>query len=351
MVTVPFMAPRDMTITAIIAGLMLPWHVPDRLAVRGRPHDEPNQEVVVIATEWPTPYWPSFGADIGRAEHERLHIERCCTDYLLAAGAPLYDRLDRGADPPDFIATMRDGSTTGIDVTQLLTSRRIMAQAQFERIRAAMMRQPRDRIAKLRGHHIYLWFPTDKGIGLPQRAEQEVEDVVNALCIYEPDTSWLETEDGTLASLGHREADIQDTESGCRFYAADFRNAFPATEFYMRTGFELSLAFQTQHAIDDAWVELARLVEQKDKPTIQNLIVTVGGPNRRGLAYPSSQLLFNLALETGLPALAPKHLEEVIVHSWGTGLVVQAYPPRDEAYGPTYGGYAGSHLPMVVDEP
>ena len=348
LVTLPFVAPVSMEDPSPVPPVMLPWQVSERTGIWGKVKDA-DEEVVVIVGEWPIPYWPSFGGEVARADHERLHIERCFTDYLLATGKACYDSLAEGPDPPDFIATALDGSTTGIDATQLTSSRRIMAEAQFERIRAAMIRQPRDRLAKLRGHQIYIWFETEEGTGLPRtRKPEEVDEVVKALCEYEPATSWLQAaEDGGFPDFSTREADIQETGSNCRFYAVDFRDAFPATDFYMRTGFELALGFQTLHAIDDAWTELARLVEQKDKRAIQNLIVTVGGPNRRGLAYPSSLVLFNAAMaHVGLPRLAPKHLEEVIVHSWGSGTVTQVYPGPAKVFGPLYQGYVPPFLVM-----
>src|SRR5438105_251802 len=102
-VTVPFVAPANMK-ASFLVGPMLPWQVPDRWAIRGKPADSPK-EIVSIISEWPTPYWTSFGTQVSRSDHERLHIERCCTDYLLATGSPLYNTLARGTDPPDFIAT------------------------------------------------------------------------------------------------------------------------------------------------------------------------------------------------------------------------------------------------------
>jgi hypothetical protein len=344
-VTLPIIPPVDMTVTAL-ASRLLPWQMPGLWAIRGRPADDPTKEIVSISFEWPIPHWASFSNEVAKEALERLHIERCCTDHLLAHGQPLYTRLDRGDDPPDFVAAMPDGTSTALDATQLRTSARLAAQGQFERIRTAMLEQPRDRIAQLAGHQVYLWFATERGLGLPNRTAGATDEVVDALCAYTPDTSWLLAQADAEGIGTFTESDIQDA-AGCQFYAADFREAVPATEFCARTGFELALGFQTTHGMDAAWIELARLVEQKDKPEIQTLIVSVGAPNRRGIAYPSEEFLLDLALQTGLPEIAPNHLESVIVHSWTTGRAIQVYPTPARATGPVYAGHAVDHYPLA----
>jgi hypothetical protein len=195
---------------------------------------------------------------------------------------------------------------------------------------------------------LYLWFQTEAGIGLPHRKADAVTEIIKTLRAYQPDTSWTHLPP-IVEEMPERfdKIDMQTTDSGCTFYAAELLEAIPSTMFFERTGFEMALAFQTEHNMDSAWTELARLVERHDKPEIQHLVVTVGGPNRRGLAYPSEAALMELALATGIPKLAPQHITSVILHSWGDGRLIRVYPAPITQTPLLYpGGYIVPHFSL-----
>jgi hypothetical protein len=344
----PIFGRQGMVITELLFGAMLPWHSPTWFGARAHWADDPQGQMAVVTFEWPVPHLAVMGDELSKDMIERLHLERYGTDCLFATGASPYQTLTQGGNPPDFTATMQDGSTVAVDATQLTASGRIAAQAQFERIRRAVLAEPRDKFAHLRGHMLYLWFPTDAGLGLPHRADGAVIEIIEALCAYRPDTSWTDLPpivEEMPARLG--ETDMQTTDSGCTFYAAKFLEAVPSTMFLQRTGFEMALAFQTEHKIDSAWTELARLVERHDKPEIQHLVVTVGGPNRRGLVYPSEEALMHLALATGLPELAPRHISSVVLHAWGSGQLIRVHPAPVVQTPVLYsGGYVVPHFSL-----
>ena len=338
-----------MTLTALFIGGLLPWQSPSLFGAHGHPPDDPERITATIAYEWPLPHWTVIGDELPKDAVEQLHLDRYCTDRLLSTGQLPYASLVPGRNPPDFVATTADGATLGVDATQLTASGRFAAQAEFERIRRAVLAEPRVDFAHLRGHMLYLWFRTGTEFGLPHRGHQAVQQVVSALRTYVPDTSWTEmppVAEGMPDQLGV--TDMQTTDSGCTFYAAELRAAVPGTTFFARTGFEMALAYQTEHAADAAWIELARLVKRHDKPEIQHLVVTVGGPNRRGLAYPSEGLLLDMALATGAPSLSPEHIQSVVLHSWSDGRVIEVHPGPGGATPPLYpGGYSVSNLSLL----
>jgi hypothetical protein len=145
------------------------------------------------------------------------------------------------------------------------------------------------------------------------------------------------------------DTDVQSTTSGCKFYAVEFRTATPASAFFTEAGFELVLAFQSTHPQDASWLELRRLVDRHDKPEIEELVITVGGPKSNGLAYPSETLLFDAALEIGIPQLQPEpdHLSRIVLHSWGDGRLIQIYP-EPVVWPPLYqGGYVAPHYSLA----
>jgi hypothetical protein len=341
------MARANMTLTGMFVGPVLPWGVPALFGARGKLAEGPPSEVAIAVFEWPVPHWDVIGDPLAKETVERLHLERYRTDRLLATGEMPYETLDVGDDPPDFVAP-QDDSRIGVDATQLTASGRIGAQAQFERIRRAVLAAPRADFTHLRGHLLYLWFRDAAGLGLPHREAEAVAEVVAALHEYRPDTSWTAVSpiiDGLPDQLG--ETDMQTTTSGCTFYAVELQGAVPSSQFFGVTGFEMALAFQTEHPVETAWSELSRLVDRHDKPEIDHLIVTVGGPNRRGLSYPSEAMLLDVALESGLPELAPRHLSKVVIHSWTDGRIFEVFPQTAISPSLYVGGYIAPHYSLL----
>jgi hypothetical protein len=332
-------------------GSVLPWQTLSAMALHGHPESKPEEAELIVAFEWPIPYWTVVDGAMSKEAIERLHLERYCTDRLYAEGNLPYAQLNPGENPPDFVADLADGSTAAVDATQLAVAGRIEAQAQFEQIAAAVLQAPRRDFAHLRGHFLYIWFSQPLGDGRPHRSAKSIGEVVDALREYEPDTSWTEADTSALPEQ-LPETDIQSTASGCTFYAVELRNAVPASAFFAETGFELVLAFQSVHPQDAAWLELRRLVDRHDKPEINDLVVTIGGPKHNGLAYPSETLLFDAALEFGIPQLRPKpkHLSRVVLHSWEDGRIIEIYP-KPVVWPPLYqGGYVAPHYSAAAPE-
>lgn len=344
----PMLARANVTYTGGFVGPILPWQAPALFGAHAHPRDDPAAERLVIINEWPIPHWAVIGDRLPKEAVERMHLDRYFTDHLLATGELPYVSLAGGSDPPDFRAVDRDGTALGVDATRLAVSNRIGAQEEFERIRRAVLAQPRLDVAHLAGHLIYVWLTDDTGdIRLPHRKPQQVQEVVDALRDYIPDVSW--TKDPQVVrgeQLG--DTDIRSTPSGCTFYAAELVGAAPSTQFFAATGFELALAFQSEHAHDAAWAELSRLVAKHDKAEIDHLIVTVAGPNERGLSYPSESLLLDAALHAGLPRLSPEHLSRVVLHSWTDGRIITLHP-EPSLRAPLYpGGYFSPHYSLIA---
>jgi hypothetical protein len=345
---VPIHIKTPWTATGSWVGPFLPWNTLSVVAMQGHPNSDPEAMELLVAFEWPIPYWTVMDGPMNKEAVERLHLERYCTDRLLAGGQLPYTQLNRGGNPPDFEAELPGAANLAVDATQLTVADRIAAQAQFERVTAAVLAAPRRDFAHLRGHFLYLWFSQPEGDGRPHRNSEAVDGIVAALREYEPDTSWTERDTSGLPEQ-MPETDLQSTSSGCNFYAVKLRNAVPASAFFAEMGFELVLAYQSTHRQDAAWLELRRLVDRHDKPEIDHLVVTVGGPKSNGLAYPSETLLFDAALALGVPSLRPepKHLSKVVLHSWGDGRILDIYP-EPVIWPPLYqGGYVAPHYSMT----
>lgn len=113
-------------------------------------------------------------------------------------------------------------------------------------------------------------------------------------------------------------------------------------------GFDIALAYTTLITADEAWHELQRLVDAHDRPGVDVLLVTAGGPDSAGNVFPAEEVLVSFLLEhpTGL-AVAPKNIKSVVLHSWGTGQAATLHPSVERLFGPVYAAMVPAHHPFA----
>jgi hypothetical protein len=157
---------------------------------------------------------------IAKNQLEILHIQQFETDYAIALGERLYEKIAAGADPPDFIAATPNGER-GIDCVQFTVPHRREANAQAERIRRTLFEAGPDRFSHLRGLLVYVWVgPEQAGAELPLRRtnHQELLDQLAAFR-FAPGS-------GTIYGAGvptqAPELSIEYTKAGWGLYATPF---------------------------------------------------------------------------------------------------------------------------------
>ncbi len=113
---------------------------------------------------------------------------------------------------------------------------------------------------------------------------------------------------------------------GTMFYAMPMQRAVPSSLFYLRTGFEIGMAYSTTDNAHAIWQELIRVVREHDHHMIDYLLITVGGPDRDGFTFPAESYLTEAALQMPEPLKDLRHLSRVSLHFWTTDLVVELHP-------------------------
>jgi hypothetical protein len=236
-----------------------------------------------------------------------------------------------------------------------LTSRRSTNGA-FQVIRNAILNEPRERFAHLGGHVVYMWFgggQNDLSLPPSPRSTGDLKAVIDALADYQinPEAFAYRTdsvEDGPPENLSGANVEFNQDLPGSTFYAMPMQGAAPATLFFMRTGFEIGMAFSTTEEVDKVWSELGRVVHEHDKSSIDHLLVTVGGPNKDGYAFPAEDYLARVAVETPQPLPPMRHLKRVVLHFWQSGQIVELLP-EFHAHPPVYPGqYACAYHSATV---
>jgi hypothetical protein len=337
---------------AAISAAILPWGPPRFMALTGTATAD-NAEIAAITGEWPATA-PSPVRDIEKQELERLHIDQFCTDHLLATGVLPYVKIgavSAGQDPPDFNVVRADGSSAGVECTQFAIEAQRHAHALFDGIRRAVLAADRARFTHLAGATVFMWFRADDGRpSLPPRAsDQEAANaVVEGLAEYKFDPDATKVPGGDLPQQAP-DIGITNTKFGCGFYAVPMVGAAPATSFFAATGFELALSFQLTYRQEEIRTALVDAVAAKDRPESDELLITVGGPDSHGLTFTSEFFLLDFMLRAGDPMIPPpNHLSRVLVHVWGTGMVVQLCPSFVVVSTGPYAGLTPSHFPSAA---
>lgn len=110
------------------------------------------------------------------------------------------------------------------------------------------------------------------------------------------------------------------------FYAMPMQRAVPCSMFFLRTGFEIGMAYSTTDTTTTIWQELLRVVRDHDQNRIDHLLITVGGPDQDGFMFPAESYLIDTALNMPEPLTDLHHLSRVSLHFWPNGRIVELYP-------------------------
>lgn len=341
----PFRVNVDMDLRNLV-HYPLPWGSIGGMAARGVLTGHPSAQHLALGYEWPVPVL-GFDEPVTKERLEALHLSRYCTDRLVASGSLPYRAIERGGHvmrAPDFTAVDTVGKTMNIDCVQYAIAKRRHVVASFEKIKRTVLDVPRERFARLRGSNVYMWFE-DKS-SLPHRTtdHRAIDEIIEALAAIEPDFTHFRQPYANPPAVAP-DFGIVRTSYGAAMYAAPMRFAFPATTFFLRTGFEMGVGYTTDHDAESEFATIKKLIDDHDKPEIDDLIISVAAPNRSGLAFNSEDLCVSFAIDIADTGVAPVHLSCIHVHSWYTGRIIELWPrDRHEVQAAIF---AGPQIPAL----
>jgi hypothetical protein len=238
----------------------------------------------------------------------------------------------------------------GIDCIQFADRHRRTIHGLFRTVRGAIA----DRVSTL-GHLagllLYTWVYPEHAHQLrlpPKRTDAKaIEELIAQLEQYRFDPSANRVSpSGPLPDQVHVSG-FSATHHGAVLFASPLTVAFPLSDLWCRGGFEIGFVYPVRYTAQSIWEELAQAVIQHDKPEIDQLVVSVGAPDRGGLIFPGDEVVFRFMLDSApRPRIELKNVKRVIAHSWATGRIEQLYPERlvlSPGYSP---GLLPSHHPL-----
>lgn len=345
---VPVRVPDGATIDAITV-LPLPWTASAATALTGATAD--GLPMLAIGAEWPMS-WLRTIEPLPKFHLELLHLRRFSTDQAVATGHHAFSDIQQGNDPPDA-TVLTDTGRIGMECTALTVADRRGAHSLFLKLREHIQKTDGVHFAKLAGHVIYVWFRDadllDGPPILPHRRSDAgaLGALVRALAEYTPDDAAIQQPPGQEASETLT-MPLADTDEGARFYATPLTGGAPGSMMYALAGFDIGLAYSTVLTAADAWGEVQRLVDGHDKPGVDHLLITAGGPDAKGNIFPAEEAVAAFLLEhpIGLSKV-PTHIDRVVLHSWATGQATLLSPDVQPLFGPLYQTITPMHHPFA----
>lgn len=98
-------------------------------------------------------------------------------------------------------------------------------------------------------------------------------------------------------------------------------------KFVGATGFSCDLNMASVVTQGDVRSEFLRAVHKHDAPHVDELLLTVGGPDRDGYTYPSEEMFGALLASEMDLSIEAQHIRRVTVHTWGSGSIID-FPVR-----------------------
>jgi hypothetical protein len=344
---VPMAVPLGMQYSAMLV-VPLPWGTPAFLGAVGT-MVATGEPAMSVAMESPIG-WARLPAGMSDFQLESLYLRRFSADQRIAIGTHAFAEVLEGEDPPDAIV-QTDSGPLGVESTALTLPGNGLrgVHSLFNRLRLNLGTLNPVAFTKLAGHVVYIWFEQDDVPAAgrpPKKSDQETLDALAyALAAYEPRIE-------ELRAVGDRIPEQApelplDEVGGAKFYAMPLLGAAPTSGMFMMAGFEIGLAYSALFTAKDAWAELQRRVTQHDKPGVEQLLITAGGPDKNGIIYTAEEVLAVFALDNPDAISPTEHIKSVVLHCWGTGQATQLYPTIAPVFSGPYTGYEPPHHPLV----
>lgn len=284
---------------------------------------ETQEPLFAIVQEQPT-VWKEL-RDATKEQREQAQVERFLRDYQRATSQKFAESVARPGEHPDFIAQHRDGSTTGLECTQLVYGDRLAAWRDIESLKNGLMNEDQRRFRHLKGLSVHLIVETPNQ--MPPRGTEGVREVAAALEHFVP---------GRI-HWGDGPADYAQLPPDTVQWTPDKRYGVTArpltqrdelTPFIDRCRFEVAVNIQTEVLASEGWAQFQARVDDKDLPGADAVLVSCGAPVHGGLSFPSDELAAETialsASDRGLKSTV--HVRAVYLHAWDTERLLRFTP-------------------------
>jgi hypothetical protein len=264
-----------------------------------------------------------FPESVSKEVLERFQVETFRTDYLLRCGEVPFNEVQRSSDPPDFKVATAGGSER-LDCAALADEHRRVSYRLMDHLRRRLIAGAGDRdFSGIAGCLLSMWFGTTLSELPPKRWDDAVvQPLLDAMASCQVDRERLARLTEEIARRGFPEvmppviATGQTADGRAGFVANPLLGPLEGIRFSTGLGFEVELHRPSEVTATRARESFDRVVNSHDRPEIDHLLVTAGGPDRNGYLYPGEEALGAFLVKDESLVARAQHLRKVTVHLW-----------------------------------
>lgn len=289
---------------------------------------EDGERTIILAMEQPERL-ASFPERVDKNVLERFHLERFRSDYLLRNGTVPFNSVQDGGDPPDFIVS-NDHGVSGLDCVVMAQQQRRTAYQLLAHLEQRLDAVSGDRdFSGVAGCVVSIWFGENLAELPPRRTDDSIiEPLLDELENATVDHQAIDALLATVAASGFPEilppVITQGTtpDGSAGFVANRLVAPAHAGQIPGGRGFQIGLHTPQQWRESELQAQLQRITSDHDKPEIEHLLVTAGGPDPNGIRYPGEEAYAAFLVERDDLMISAEHLTQVTLHLWSTGEIV-----------------------------
>lgn len=280
-----------------------------------------GERVLIVTAEQPDRV-AGFDDEISKDVLERFHLECFRADHVLSLGKSPWDLVERGDDPPDFVVTSGD-TYRGVDCAALADHHRRLGYVLMDHLRDRLKAGAGARdFSGVAGCVLSVWFGPTLSDLPPKRWDDSIIDpLLDEIAACRVDHEAVARLNVEIAERGFPQVMPPVVATGsigadAGFVANVVLGPAEGVRFSTGLGFDVQLSRPAELTAAKALQMVQRIVRAHDQPTIEELILTAGGPDRRGVRYPGEEAVAAFLLSQGAVKVTAEHLRAVAVHLW-----------------------------------
>ena len=283
---------------------------------------EDGDRIVLVASEEPERL-AGFEETLSGEVLERFHLEWFRSSYLLRRGEVPFNTVERSSDPPDFEVTTPEGPER-VDCAALALEARRLSYRLFDHLRRKLLGGAGNRdFSGIRECLVSVWFgETLSDLPPPRWDDAVIEPLLVAMEACQIDRVALARLNEEISQHGFPEKlppiiPTGRTPDGQAGFIANLLPASPGNVGFSKgLPFEISLHRPSEVRLADVQSVFERLVQSHDKPEIEHLILTAGGPDQHGFRYPAEEAVARVLIREGGVVGTAQFLKRISVHLW-----------------------------------
>ncbi len=288
-------------------------------------------EAMMIVTSENPERVQGFDGEVEKEVLERFHLECFRADHVLQAGVAPFGDVARGSgNRPDFVVNVGD-RRVGLDCAALADHHRRLGFRLMEHLRARLVEGGGGRdFSGVAGCVLSIWFGENLS-GLPPKRwdDSVVEPLLDCIADCQVDHAAIARLNQEIAERGFPQVmppviETRTTPDGTAGFVANaLLGPMDGARFSTGLGFEVQLQMSVHVTATSARVNLDRIVHQHDKPEIDHLLLTAGGPDRGGMRFPGEEAVAAFIAEQPGLSVAAGCLERVTLHLWSARRIIE----------------------------